>query len=204
MSLRHALLGLLDARPASGYDLLKTFETSMANVWPATQSQVYGELGRLTDAGLLEVSAEGARGRKEYTITDPGRAELRTWLLAPEPPRPVRSEMLLRVFFLDRIAADQARAYLTAQGAAAEARGAGLAALEESVPWDDGPLSTYGRIALEYGKRQAAMQASWAAWAAAQIPADASAWDGATGGVPAGGDGGGDENGTADRAAENQ
>jgi PadR family transcriptional regulator AphA len=200
MSLRHALLGLLDARPASGYDLLKTFETSMANVWPATQSQVYGELGRLTDAGLLEVSAEGARGRKEYTITDQGRAELRTWLLAPEPPRPVRSEMLLRVFFLDRIAADQARAYLTAQGTAAEARGAGLAALEESVPWDDGPLSTYGRIALEYGKRQAAMQASWAAWAAAQIPADTSGWDGATAGAPAGGG----EGRAADRAAENQ
>lgn len=172
----------------------------MANVWPATQSQVYGELGRLTDAGLLEVSAEGARGRKEYTITDQGRAELRTWLLAPEPPRPVRSEMLLRVFFLDRIAADQARAYLTAQGAAAEARGAGLAALEESVPWDDGPLSTYGRIALEYGKRQAAMQASWAAWAAAQIPADTSGWDGATAGAPAGGG----EGRAADRAAENQ
>lgn len=203
MSLRHALLGLLDARPASGYDLLKTFETSMANVWPATQSQVYGELGRLTEADLLAVSAEGARGRKEYTITEAGRAELRTWLLDPEPARPVRSEMLLRVFFLDRIAGEQARAYLAAQGAAAEARGAGLAALEESVAWDDGPLSTYGRIALEYGKRQAAMQASWAAWAAAQIPADAAGWD--TAAVDSGVDPGVDSvDGAADPAAENQ
>lgn len=33
MSLRHALLGLLSERPASGYDLLKLFETSLATAW---------------------------------------------------------------------------------------------------------------------------------------------------------------------------
>ncbi len=42
MSLRHALLGLLSEGPASGYDLLKLFDNSLANVWPATQSQLYG------------------------------------------------------------------------------------------------------------------------------------------------------------------
>ncbi|MGB0972936.1 MAG: PadR family transcriptional regulator, partial [Mycobacterium sp.] len=42
MSLRFATLGLLAQRPGSGYDLLKRFEKSMANVWPATQSQLYG------------------------------------------------------------------------------------------------------------------------------------------------------------------
>ena len=56
MSLRHAALGLLSRGPASGYDLLKVFEASMANVWPATQSQLYGELNKLADAGLIEVS----------------------------------------------------------------------------------------------------------------------------------------------------
>ncbi|PRC47663.1 PadR family transcriptional regulator, partial [Mycobacterium sp. ITM-2017-0098] len=43
MSLRIAALGLLAEGPASGYDLLKLFEKSMANVWPATQSQLYSE-----------------------------------------------------------------------------------------------------------------------------------------------------------------
>lgn len=59
MSLRHALLGLLSERPASGYDLLKRFETSLANVWPATQSQMYTELSKLAAAGLISASAEG-------------------------------------------------------------------------------------------------------------------------------------------------
>ncbi|GAA3053757.1 hypothetical protein GCM10020000_39620 [Streptomyces olivoverticillatus] len=62
MSLRHAMLGLLADRPASGYDLMKRFETSLSNVWPATQSQVYGELGKLAKSGLLKVAAEGPRG----------------------------------------------------------------------------------------------------------------------------------------------
>src|SRR5882757_5747211 len=96
MSLRHAVLGLLAERPASGYDLMKLFETSLANVWPATQSQVYGEMGKLATAGLLTVSAEGPRGRKEYAITDQGLAELRHWLTETEPERVRRSETLLR------------------------------------------------------------------------------------------------------------
>ena len=63
MSLRHALLGLLSVEPASGWDLLKRFEQSLAFVWPATQSQLYTELNRMTDAGLVEVGATGARNR---------------------------------------------------------------------------------------------------------------------------------------------
>ena len=59
MSLRIAALGLLAQAPGSGYDLLKHFEKSMANVWPATQSQLYGELDRLAEAGLIEVSDIG-------------------------------------------------------------------------------------------------------------------------------------------------
>lgn len=59
MSLRHAVLGLLAESPASGYDLMKMFNASLANVWPATQSQVYGELTKLTTAGLVEVAAHG-------------------------------------------------------------------------------------------------------------------------------------------------
>jgi DNA-binding PadR family transcriptional regulator len=69
VSLRIAALGLLAQKPASGYDLLKQFEQSMANVWPATQSQLYGELNKLADTGLIEVVDIGPRGRKEYRIT---------------------------------------------------------------------------------------------------------------------------------------
>ena len=62
MSLGHAVLGLLNAQPGSGYDMLKRkrFENSMANVRPATQSQLHGELAKLEKAGLVGVTPKGA------------------------------------------------------------------------------------------------------------------------------------------------
>jgi PadR family transcriptional regulator AphA len=168
MSLRHALLGLLVDRPASGYDLLKTFDTSLANVWSATQSQLYGELSKLADSGLITVSEQGPRGRKEYTLTDSGLAELRHWLTETEPQR-TRSDVLLRVFFLGVLAPDQARAYLDGQAARAAELHAELKAIDEAIDWDDGDLSVYGHIALEYGQRLAAMQQEWAEWARTQV-----------------------------------
>ncbi|MEV4437395.1 PadR family transcriptional regulator [Streptomyces sp. NPDC049577] len=169
MSLRNAMLGLLAERPASGYDLMKRFETSLANVWPATQSQVYGELAKLSKAGLLEVSSEGPRGRKEYAITEEGLAELRHWLIETEPERIRRSDTLLRVFFLNLLTPVEALAYLTTEAERAAGRYAALKKLEESIEWDDDPLAVYGRLALEYGLRSTATHEEWARWAAEQI-----------------------------------
>ncbi|MFJ7969663.1 PadR family transcriptional regulator [Streptomyces sp. NPDC096324] len=169
MSLRHALLGLLSERPASGYDLLKRFETSLANVWPATQSQMYTELSKLSDNGLISVSAQGPRGRKEYTLTDEGLAELRHWLTETKPQRHTRSDILLRVFFLNVITPDQARNYLTELMDLSTQEHEALRRLADSIDWGEDPLSVNGKIALEYGLRFNAMRGEWAAWAADQI-----------------------------------
>lgn len=169
MSLRHALLGLLSERPASGYDLLKRFETSLANVWPATQSQMYGELAKLAAAGLIGVSAEGPRGRKEYALTDEGLAELRHWLTQTKPQRNTRSDVLLRVFFLGVLPAEQASAYLTGLMELSDQEYEALRALERSIDWGEDTLSVHGRIALEYGLRFNAMRRDWARWAATQL-----------------------------------
>ncbi|OLB81362.1 MAG: PadR family transcriptional regulator [Actinobacteria bacterium 13_2_20CM_2_71_6] len=171
MSLRYALLGLLAHRSASGYDLMGTFRSSLAHVWPATQSQVYGELTRLTNAGLLTVGEQGPRGRREYAITEAGRAELDGWLTDETARTPQRSTLLLHAFFLGLAEPARARRYLSRQAELADGRMARLRELEGSVDWDGGPLSTHGRLALEYGLRLAAMQRDWATWAATQIAA---------------------------------
>ncbi|MER5387028.1 PadR family transcriptional regulator [Streptomyces sp. NPDC002688] len=169
MSLRHALLGLLSERSASGYDLLKLFETSLATAWPATQSQIYTELTKLAGTGLIKVAAEGPRGRKEYVLTDEGLAELRHWLTETKPQRNTRSDILLRVFFLGVLTPEQAHGYLAELIELSDQGYQSLRRLEESVDWDDDSLSVYGRIALEYGLRFNAMRREWAEWAAGQI-----------------------------------
>ena len=173
MSLRHGILGLLAEHPASGYDLLATFHESLANVWPATQSQLYGELNKLAKDGLIEVSATGARGRKEYTLTEAGAAELHRWMVDVEPTRVTRNDMLLRVFFLGRLSRSEARTFLERERAGTEKYARHLQSIKESVDWDmGGDLATYGRIALEWGLRFAEMQRAWAEWALERIDAD--------------------------------
>jgi DNA-binding PadR family transcriptional regulator len=100
MSLRHALLGTLADRPRTGYALLKHFEQSLGYAWPASHSQIYPELARLHESGLIEQTETGPRGSKTYAITDAGRAEIRRWLRETEPDRRVRSEATMRTFFL--------------------------------------------------------------------------------------------------------
>ena len=169
VGLRHAVLGLLDDEPGSGYDLLKRFQQAMGNIWHATQSQLYGELGKLETAELIEVTSEGPRGRKEYAITAAGREELRRWLVDEKPAMTPRNESLLRVYFLGAAGRDRAREYLTWLGEVAQARERGLTELDESIDWGEGDTYLYGRLVLEWGRRFTAMQRGWADWAVAQV-----------------------------------
>ncbi|HET6503925.1 MAG TPA: PadR family transcriptional regulator [Amycolatopsis sp.] len=169
MSLKHAALGLLSFGPASGYDLLQSFKGSLANVWPATQSQLYAELGKLADAGLVAVVSEGARGRKEYALTEAGEAELKHWLTEVEPTVVRRSDVLLRVFFLGVVERSQAKDFLQARAAESEAHEKELKAIADEIRDDTAELAVYGRIALEWGLRYAAMRREWAEWAVRQL-----------------------------------
>jgi DNA-binding PadR family transcriptional regulator len=164
VSLRIAALGLLVRHPGSGYDLLKRFQRSMANVWPATQSQLYGELNKLADGGLIEVSDIGPRGRKEYRVTEAGHAELLRWITNPQDDPPWRRPDLLRVFLLGQIPAEDARKYVVTFVEHAETELKRLEHLRDSVDWDNGQGDFYGRAALEYGLRHAVMEAEWARW----------------------------------------
>ena len=135
----------------------------MANVWPATQSQLYGELNKLAADGLIDVGDIGPRGRKEYEVTDAGRAALRDWIVDPQDDPPYRSGPLLRVFLLGEVSPDQAREYMVGYAARADADLAHLQELRESLsPWGENDAEFYGGAALEYGLRSAAMEGDWA------------------------------------------
>lgn len=164
-----AALGLLTQHPGSGYDLLRRFEKSMANVWPATQSQLYGELNRLADNGLIEVAEIGPRGRKVYRVTESGRAELLRWVTNPQDDPPGRSPELLRIFLLGELPRRDAADHVQALVDHAESERSRLQALRDDLHFDDSDDSFYGNAALEYGLRFEAMQAEWARWLVSAI-----------------------------------
>jgi DNA-binding PadR family transcriptional regulator len=112
MSLRHALLGMLATRPGTGYDLTQRFEQSLGNAWHASHSQIYPELARLTDAGLVEVVGEGARRSRTYGLTPAGHEEIRRWLLESEPNRAQRNETAVRWFLVALLEPEDRRVVL--------------------------------------------------------------------------------------------
>ncbi|MEU1268948.1 PadR family transcriptional regulator [Streptomyces sp. NPDC005799] len=169
MSLRHALLGLLAEKPASGYDLLKRFETSLAMVWPAQQSQIYGELGKLNDSGLIEVTGTGARNRREYGITAAGRAELRQWLTEPGLDLAFRSAALLRVFFLWTLTREEGTAFLEEFARHNRERLTALESIRDNVDWVGDPAQISGWLILEYGIRGSRTAEQWAHWATERL-----------------------------------
>jgi len=94
MSLRHALLAVLSADPMTGYDLVKYFDGTVAFVWSAPHSQVYPELRRMEQAGLIEATTvpRGERATKrEYSLTREGERELHRWASEVHPPPPLRN-----------------------------------------------------------------------------------------------------------------
>ncbi|MBX6386069.1 MAG: PadR family transcriptional regulator [Microbispora sp.] len=174
MSLRIALLGLLTAYgSASGYDLTKAFERSVAHVWQAGHSQIYPELAKMTADGLVTVEAEGARGRKIYSITPEGREELRAWLLGHEPTGPARSEIALQAFLLPLLESGEARAVLQRLKTHMERRLTELEALWEArhaAPGLKGASGVrFGNLALDLGIRQMRTTLQWADDAIAQL-----------------------------------
>ncbi|HEY6740178.1 MAG TPA: PadR family transcriptional regulator [Actinopolymorphaceae bacterium] len=172
MSLRHALLGLLEDQPASGYALTARFERSLRRfAWTAQQSHIYPELKRLADDGLITVIEEGPRGRRTYAITDKGRQELRDWLMSPPRPRAVRDEHVLRMSLLSALEVPQARELVRGQLRAAEETMAELKAIAAAADAGSHPRGRlrFGRLAVEYGIHQCEAQRRWAHWALRQL-----------------------------------
>jgi DNA-binding PadR family transcriptional regulator len=172
--LRHALLGLLAERPMSGYELDQRFEASVGSTWTAGHSQIYPELNRLADEGLVVAGEPGPRGRKTYRITDAGIAAVRAWLSETDPDRTVRDEAALRTYFLWLMEPEAARAHVESERDAARATLRALRATA-AARRPATPAERSQRIALEAGLRWAQARAEWAEWALERLAGDAAA-----------------------------
>jgi DNA-binding PadR family transcriptional regulator len=94
-----SLLGFLHAGPMSGWDLFETAQRVVGEFWSVTRSQVYRELARLAEDGLVEVGEPGPRERRPYTLTDAGREAFLAWLDKEPEPEQIRFPLLLTMSF---------------------------------------------------------------------------------------------------------
>src|SRR5258708_475656 len=104
MALRHAVLAALLEGEASGYQLAKRFDVSVANFWSATPQQLYRELDRLAAEGLVDahvVRQQRRPDKRVFTLTDAGRADLRRFTGVPAKPVAMRDELLVKLQAVD-------------------------------------------------------------------------------------------------------
>lgn len=73
---RVAILALLEERPMHGYEMMQELSERTQGLWQPSPGSIYPALQLLEDQGL--VRSESAEGRRQFTLTDEGRAELNT------------------------------------------------------------------------------------------------------------------------------
>lgn len=114
MSLRYALLAILRVGPLSGYDLQKQFAQSVGHVWHAPDSQIYPELRKMEESGLVEGEDQvrGERGRRRvYHVTEAGNRAFVEWMHAPTDYQRVRDPAHLRAAYLESVSYEAAREF---------------------------------------------------------------------------------------------
>ncbi len=147
MPLHHAVLALLSAKPAHGYELKSSFEQAVGDQWGGLNiGHLYQVLDRLSRDGLIESERQAQQVKPDrvvHRLTPAGRTELDRWLSEPAiPARGYRDDFFLKIMAAARSGDPETlsavlgrqRAYLLRQlHALADARGAASTTAVESL-----------------------------------------------------------------------
>ena len=95
-NLGYAILSALGRKPCSGYELVQYLEA----LWPAKHSQIYPQLTKMEQMGLLvfeHIEQTGKPDKRICSITEKGKETLGKWTIeAPSEPI-MRDEFLIKV-----------------------------------------------------------------------------------------------------------
>src|SRR5436305_2348012 len=104
------LLAMIRHGRRTGYEIKQLVDVSTRFFWAASYGQIYPELKRLEQAGLIrgEDEPSGGRQRRAYTLTPKGDEALDAWLRSDqEPAYEVRDEALLKLFFSNELSDEE-------------------------------------------------------------------------------------------------
>jgi DNA-binding PadR family transcriptional regulator len=96
------ILGMIAFGKRTGYDIKAFVDKTTRYFWAASYGQIYPELKRLEEQGLVRGRPEpsGGRARTVYELTEAGEAALQHWLESDdEPSYELRDEGMLKLFF---------------------------------------------------------------------------------------------------------
>lgn len=159
-----AVLGLLSQAPASGYQLAQQVDGAISNFWPMSRSNVYGELIRLEELGLVEasdVSQVKLPNKRVFRLTAAGGEALDAWLREPTFRKERRkNSLLVKMLFADRLTAEQVAGLVEAARQEADAERTRLAAIVAQL--DNIPSAHWARSTALFGLHHAEATLAWA------------------------------------------
>lgn len=164
---QYAILGVLRDGPASGYDIKKFCDLSIAHFWRENYGHIYPVLARMEKAGLIckQDAAPVGRGRNEYTITEKGIEALRSWLLLPSEPVSQRKEFFLKLFFSADIAVEHTVHAIEKEMAAAREHTERYRAIERYILADEAMCRDrnypFRMATLHYGIAMSQAKTAW-------------------------------------------
>ncbi len=169
------ILGMLAARPRSGYEIKQLVDSSARFFWAASYGQIYPELKKLEKAGLIagDDSSQGARQRTTFRLTAEGRRAAQAWMRTPPEVLETRDEGLLKLFFAGSVepkrAAEVARERAEiSRGKAEELRGIEAMIDAGSLPAEAEP-DAGSLTVLRYGIEMSEWTAAWFERAAEEL-----------------------------------
>lgn len=138
----YVILGMVRGEPRSGYEIKAMVDETTRFFWVASYGQIYPELKRLSEAGLIAGvdSPTGGRKRTVYEITADGEEELKAWLRQPPQTYEMREEGLLKLFFADALPREEAVEIVRSMRAHRLAANAQLRAMEPMAAEKDDPF----------------------------------------------------------------
>jgi DNA-binding PadR family transcriptional regulator len=119
MSLREAILGLLDDGPMTGYQMKQFFRYVIRHFWSVSDGQLYPTLKKMHEDGLISlkvVEQKGTANKHVYSITEKGQERFARWLREPVTKfEELKEPFVLKVFFFGKLAPEEIRAHLRTQ-----------------------------------------------------------------------------------------
>lgn len=169
MALNHAIMTALLEDRMSGYELTKSFDTSLGFFWKASHQQIYKALRDLEKQGLLDselIAQAGKPDKVVYGLTESGREALADWVVSTESRlRDAKDDLFVKLYNLSAENRDYLRHEIAAREADTRQRLGLYRRIQERHYANPSALPLRGRgiyLALLAGIRHCEMFLAWA------------------------------------------
>ncbi len=152
----------------SGYEIKKIINIRMSFFWQESYGQIYPELGKLREEGLIEQIPSGDEPKAKvekikYRITPDGNSAFKRWMEAENEKDTIRSEFLLKMYFSTQQNSDEMKRHLIEFKEQADQKAALFRMFQQELTRDIDMHNNHRQIlkVLELGLRQAQLYSDW-------------------------------------------